>query len=204
MVGLLGLGPSFGCHVLDLPVGQRRQAGEDFPQVGLGVDSSTTARFDDREQDGAALPGFGFADEQPVFLADGSWPDGVLHGVVVDLDSTVFEIDEQHGPHRQGVVDGSAHGALGQVLSFEFDPAERSVDALGDHAALAGSHSLSLLRSGFGLAQLFFDTVEMLDLQKHPSSLLRCALCCFVELAPRMGPAGSQGDGFGPGTWVTS
>jgi hypothetical protein len=41
------------------------------------------------------------------------------------------------------------------LLSFEFDPAERSVDALGDHAAMAGSHRLSLLRSGFGLAQFF-------------------------------------------------
>jgi hypothetical protein len=104
------------------------------------------------------------AEPKAIFLADGGGADGVLHGVVVDLDSTVFEIDGEHGPHRQGVVDGSAHGALGQVLSFEFDPAERSVDALGDHAALAGSHSLSLLRSGFGLAQLFFDAVEMLEL----------------------------------------
>jgi hypothetical protein len=62
------------------------------------------------------------------------------------------------------------------------------VDALDNHAALAGSHGFPLLRSGFGLAQLFFDAVEMLDLQKHPSSLLRCALCGFAELAPRMGP----------------
>ena len=91
--------------------------------------------------------------------------DGVLDWVVVDLDSTVFEIDGEHGPHRQGVVDGSAHGALGQVTTAVFEACEGSVDALGDHAALAGSHGLSLLRSGFELAQLFFDSVEMLDLQ---------------------------------------
>ena len=113
MVGLLGLGPSFGCHFLDLPVGQRRQAGEDFPQVGLRVDSSTAAGFDDREEDGAALPGFSFADEQPVLFADGGWTDGVLHGVVVDLHATVFEIHCEHGPHRQRVVDGFAEGTLG-------------------------------------------------------------------------------------------
>ena len=68
-------------------------------------------------KDGAALAGFGLADEQPVLLADGGGADGVLHGVVVDLDSAVFDINEQHGPHREGVIDGSAHGALGWVLS---------------------------------------------------------------------------------------
>ena len=65
---------------------------------------------------------------------------------------------------------------------------------MGDHAALTGAHGLPLLRSGFGVAQLFFNAVEVLDLQQHPSDLLRCALGCFVELTPRMGPACSQGD----------
>ena len=36
MVGLLCLAPGFGSHVDDLPVDHRRQAGEDFPQVGWG------------------------------------------------------------------------------------------------------------------------------------------------------------------------
>ncbi len=70
---LLGLGPGSGCHVFDLLVGQCGQLGEDFAQVGLRVDASAAAGFDEREEDGAALSGFGFADEQPVFLADGSW-----------------------------------------------------------------------------------------------------------------------------------
>ena len=181
--------------------------------MGLRVDASAATGFDDREEDGASLSGFSFADEQPVLFTDGSWPDGSLHRVVVDLDSAVFEIDDEHGPKRQGVVNGSAHGALGQMLSFEFDPGEHTVDAVDDHAALAGCHGLSLLGSGFGLAQLFFDAVDMLDLQKHPPGLLRCALRGFVEpsaarqtadrlpvgvsmnqLAPRMGPACGQGD----------
>ncbi len=89
----LGLGPGCGCHVFDLLVGPCWQLGEDFAQVGLRVDSSTAAGFDDRKEDGAALFGFGLADEQPVFLADGSWPDGVFDGVVVDLDSAVFDLD---------------------------------------------------------------------------------------------------------------
>ena len=113
---LPGLGPGLGCHVLDLPVGQRRQAGEHFAQVGLRIDSSAAAGFDEREQNGAALPGFGFADKQPVLFADGGGADGVLHGVVVDLNATVFEIDQQHGPHRQGLVAGFAEGHSGVVV----------------------------------------------------------------------------------------
>jgi hypothetical protein len=44
---------------------------------------------------------------------------------------------------------------LRQVFSFELDACERSVDAMDDHAALTGTHGLSLLRSEFDAAQLF-------------------------------------------------
>ncbi len=66
---------------------------------------------------GAALPGFGFADEQPVLFVDGRWPEVVLDGVVVDLDATIFEIRGEHGPHRQRVVDGAAHGVARHVAT---------------------------------------------------------------------------------------
>jgi hypothetical protein len=46
-----------------------------------------------------------------------------------------------------------------------------------------------LLRPCFGFAELFFDAVEVLDLQKHPPSLLRCAFGGLNELAPGMCPA---------------
>ena len=103
---LLGLGPGLGCHVLDLPVGQRRQAGEDCAQVVLWIDASCATGFIERKEDGAALSGFGFTDEQPVLFADGGGPDGILDGVVVDLDSSIFEIDGEHGPQGEGAVDG--------------------------------------------------------------------------------------------------
>ena len=51
-----------------------------------------------------ALSVFGFTDEQPVLLADGGGPDGILDGVVVDLDSSIFEIDGEHGPQGEGVT----------------------------------------------------------------------------------------------------
>ena len=80
------------------------------------------------------------------------------------------------------------------MMSFEFDPAKCTVDALDDHAALGAAHVLALAWSSFGFAELFFGGVEMLDMQKHPSSLLRYAFGGFLELAPRMCPARGQGD----------
>ena len=140
------------------------------------------------------MTGFGFTDEQPVLLADGGGPDGILDGVVVDLDSAIFEIDGEHGPQREGVVDGFTHRALREVAASELHSGERTADAIDDHAALAGSHGLPLLRPRFGFAELFFDAVEVLDLQKHPPGLLRCAFGGPNELAPGMYPARGQGD----------
>ena len=46
------LGPRVGRDVLDLPVGHRRQLGEDVAQVVEGIESPTPAGFDDRVEDG--------------------------------------------------------------------------------------------------------------------------------------------------------
>ena len=82
-------------------------------------DASAAAGFDEGEQDGAALSGLRLADEQPVLFADGGGADGVLHGVVVDLNATVFEIDEQQG-HADvragnGQVQGDPQGFAGEL-----------------------------------------------------------------------------------------
>ena len=63
--------PSFGREVFDLPVGGMRQAGEDVVQVSVRIESATATRFDDGVEDGAAFPGLGFADEQPILFAEG-------------------------------------------------------------------------------------------------------------------------------------
>ena len=191
---LLSLGPGCRCDVLDLPVSQRRQAGEHVAQICLRIDASAAAGFDDREQDRAALPGLRFADKQPVLLADGRWPDRVLDGVIVDLNASVFEIDGEHGPQGQRVVDGTAHRAAWQMVAADLEACQGAVDALDDHAALAGSHGLPLPRSGPCLAQMFFNAIEMLELQQQPASSLRGALGGLNELASCMCPACGQGD----------
>ena len=64
---------------------------------------------------------------------------------------------------------------------------------------------MSLAWSGPGFAQMFFNAVEVLDLQQHPAGVLRGAIGCFMELAPGVGPACGQCDAalaaFGKG-WL--
>jgi len=89
-----------------LPVGGVRQAGEDVTQVREGIETATAAAFDDGVEDGAAFAGFGLADEQPVLFAEGGWPDGVLHEVLIDLKVSIFEVNAKQRPQVERVVDG--------------------------------------------------------------------------------------------------
>jgi REP element-mobilizing transposase RayT len=68
--------PGFGRDVFDLPVGHRWESGQRIAQVAPGIQAAGAAGFDDRVKDGAALARVSFADEQPVFLADGGGTDG--------------------------------------------------------------------------------------------------------------------------------
>jgi len=81
------LRPGFGREIFDLPVGHRRQAGEDVPEIGERIEAAPPAAFDDGVDDGAAVARLGFTDEEPVLLADGGGPDGVFVEVVIDLQS---------------------------------------------------------------------------------------------------------------------
>ena len=72
------LGPSFGDDFGDLPVGHVGQAGEDVAQIGKRINGAPATVFDEGVNDGAALAGIGIADEEPVFLAQRRWPDGVF------------------------------------------------------------------------------------------------------------------------------
>ena len=62
-----------------------REAGEHVTQVGVGIKAAAAAAFDDRVEDGSALAGSGFADEEPVLFPDGGGTDGVFDQVVVGL-----------------------------------------------------------------------------------------------------------------------
>jgi hypothetical protein len=84
--------PGFGRQLVDLPIGGRRQACEDVAQVREGIEPTPSATLNYGVQDGAALAGFGLADEQPVLFAQRRGPDGIFHEVLIDLHATVVKV----------------------------------------------------------------------------------------------------------------
>ena len=91
-------GPGFGREVFYLPVGGRRQPSEDVTQIGIGIESTTAAAFDDGVEDGAAFSGLGFADEQPILFPKGGGADRVFDQVLVDFDAPIFEVNAKERP----------------------------------------------------------------------------------------------------------
>ena len=81
-----------------MPVGHSRQASEHVAEIGERVQPASSAVFDDRINDGAALAGIGIADEEPFFLADGGGANGIFHQIVVYLDAAIFQKDFQRRP----------------------------------------------------------------------------------------------------------
>jgi hypothetical protein len=59
------LAQAFWRDILNLPVGHRRQAGEDIAEVSVGFDTVTAAALNDRVDDRAAFSSVGVAEEEP-------------------------------------------------------------------------------------------------------------------------------------------
>lgn len=114
------LRPSLRGEVWDLPVGGEGQPGQDMEQIGIRIESATTATFDDGVEDGATFPGLGFADEQPVLFAESGGADGIFDQVLVDFNAAIVEVNAEQRPQVQGVVDGQTHAAAGQVTTLHF------------------------------------------------------------------------------------
>jgi hypothetical protein len=75
-------------------------AGEEPMEVGPRVEAAPQAAADKAVEDGRAGTSFDIADEQPVFLAKGARPDGVLHAVIVDLDDSMIEVESKRHAGR--------------------------------------------------------------------------------------------------------
>ena len=191
-----GFGPFGRGELRDHFVGGRWQSGQDIAQVGLGVDAPAAATLDERVDDGAALPGVGVSDEQPVFLADGRGPNGVFHKVVVDLDPPVGGVEGEFVPVLERVGHGLAEAAFRKVAAAVGDFFQGALDPIQDRAGLRGAHGFPQIGAGPAFAQLPFDGVEMADLPQDPITAQGRVLAGVVEVPPRMGPAPGQRDGF--------
>ena len=141
---MLRLRPRRRGDVVDLPVGHGRQSGKDFAEVSERIDAATAAGFDDRVDDGAAIAGSGFADEEPVLLPHSGGTDGILDAVVVDLEPAVGEEEEQAWPLAERVVDRPADGALREEAAPGLQSHESTLKPCEDRSARTGSCSVSV------------------------------------------------------------
>ena len=141
------LRPGCGGDLLNLPVGHRRESGEDIAQIDEWIDSASATGFDDRVDDGAAITGRGFADEEPVLLAQSRRADGVLYPVIVDLKAAVFDEEQQAWPLTQSIVDRLADRTPGQEAASGLKSHEHAMEPCEDCSARAGTVSLSQSRS---------------------------------------------------------
>lgn len=147
-----------------LLVGQVGQSGEHVAEVGVGLDATPTAAFDDGVNDRATFAGVGFADEQPVLFSQGSGPDRVFDQIVVGLDAAVVQEHLQRRPLAQRIIDRDPERALGQLFAAGLEVQQDALQPGDDQTAFAGAHGLTQLRAGLLFPQCGLDGVEVLDL----------------------------------------
>jgi hypothetical protein len=126
-------------------------------EVGTGFDPVHPAVGDQGVNDRVAPAGVCRAEEQPVFLANRRGANGVFHQVVVNLHFPVFQKAFQGRPLIQGIADGLAHRAFGQVTRAEL--VQCPTQSRHHHPAVRSTQRLSGSRSSPALPALFFPPV---------------------------------------------
>jgi len=86
------------------------------------------------------------------FSYPSSGPNGVLDQIVVDLHFPVLQEAFQHGPLVEGITDGLAHQALGQVARQKL--LQSTAKPLDHHPMVRAALDLSPYRPGSVAAQL--------------------------------------------------
>ena len=144
----MDLAPSRWYDLWDLVIGHVGQAAQNIAEILVRIQSLSAASFDHGVNDRAALAGVGFADEQPVFLADGRRPNRIFHEVVVDLHPAVGQINFQRAPLSQGIINRGSQQALRQLAFAGFEFEQGALEALDDRSALTGTHGCAQTRAG--------------------------------------------------------
>lgn len=73
-------------------------AGQNVPEIGLGIEAVELGALDQGVDDGGALAAGVGAGEEPVLTADGERPDRAFGGIVVDLQIAMVGIAGERGP----------------------------------------------------------------------------------------------------------
>ena len=152
----------------------------------MRFDSVEFAGLDQGRDDGPVLCASVMSGEQSVFPVQSNGTDGVLDGIVVELDTTIADEQAQAVPVFGDVFQGfpgwglsrDAGAALGEPNFKGIDDGFRAFLPRG--AVLVGAQA----------AQVFFDAIERLDLYQAFLRDWGCAgLGNVMQFAARMSPA---------------
>ena len=129
--------------------------------------------------------------EQVVFAPHGHRSDGVLHGVVVDVEFGALGVEQEFVPALERVVEGLSEGLLGpqvheQGLEFRASAVQQG--------AGSGSKANHLLGRGFRLADVLLDGIEQADAAQDDRRGLRVGRLRLDELPTGMRPTARQFD----------
>jgi len=103
-----------GRHFL---IGAGWESFEELLEVGVGFEPMMTAVLDNGVEDGTAPTGFCSSNEEEVLFTNGSRAHGIFNLVVINLNESIFNEDTQSGPLPEGVGDGLAKEAFGEVMA---------------------------------------------------------------------------------------
>ena len=145
-------GPGFGGEPMHALVRLGGQAFEDVGEVRGGVDALAMTVADEGVERGGSCSALRVAHEQPVLLANGTGPDGVLDKVGVDLQATVAEEHAELWPLFERICERFAREAAWAVFVAGLQVFESGFDALHDGGAVLLSCAEHFFGSGAGLA----------------------------------------------------
>src|ERR1051326_7960569 len=171
------------------------QARKHIAQIGIGVNTAPTATLDDGVDNGTALAGISFPNEEPVFLSYGGRANGVFDHIVINLNPTVAQVHLEGRPLAPGKLDSLAQETLGQEPSNGSETNQCPPDPLDNRATLIGSHRFAQGWTGLFVAQDRLDAVEVLDLAQEPTADPGSLFTGLIEPPPNVSPASSQDNG---------
>lgn len=112
---------SSGREGRDFLVGAVWESFQELLEVAIRLEPMMAAVLDNGVEDGTTPAGFCSSDEEEVLFTNGGGSHGILDEVVINLDESIFDEDTESRPLPEGVDDGLAKEAFGEVMATFFE-----------------------------------------------------------------------------------
>lgn len=160
--GFAGLSPCHWRDGGDFTGLHRGEAFEHIAKIIIGVDPLGVAAVHDRIHYRAVPACVLVPNEQPVFPAQRSGTNRILHQIVVHLDASVAQKHRQRLPARQRIPHGNSQPRTRRVFGVLFQPHQIRPQPRDDRCRLLLAHRLTYPGTGITHAQPAFDIGKFL------------------------------------------